>query len=73
MPFLSKSFFFSILPVKKNAQEDALTNNPLSNPVCFFQSVDENLSSNRRSVVFLSGILKRASAKHNNIVPSREY
>ena len=54
----------------KKAHDDAFTNKPLSKPVCFFQSVDVNLSSRSLSIVFWSGILNNASAKHNRTVPS---
>ena len=67
---LSLSFLSRIFPVKKKAHEDAFTNNPLSKLICVFQSTEANLSSNKRSIVTLSGIRRRASAKQSNTVPS---
>ena len=63
-------FLSKILPVKKKLHEEAFTKTPLSKPACFDQSADVNLSSKSLSIVLLSGILKRASAKHNRTVPS---
>ena len=69
----SISFLSKIFPVRKKAQEEAFTYIPLSNPVWSFQSTEVNLSSSKRSIVFLSGIRSKASAKHNKIVPSLEF
>ena len=67
---LSVSFLSRILPVRKKAQDDALTNKPLSKLICVFQSTEANLSSNKRSIVNLSGILSSASARQSKTVPS---
>ena len=69
--FLFSSIFSStILPVNKKAIDEIFTNKSLSFLIYFFQSPIGILSSIKSLIVVASGILKRASAKHINTIPS---